>query len=262
MNLLRNVNKAMLWITVALPFTLLPACGGGSTEAIPGAGAGPAPVALGLVGNYAIFANTGIATVTASAITGDIGVGPGVTSTAITGFALNLPVASSFSTTPQVSGKVYAHDYAVPTPTDVTTASVAMGLAYNDAAARLNPDFTNLSTGNLSGLTLAPGLYKWTTGVTFPTGDLTLNGGANDVWIFQVAGTLDLASSRQVNLTGGAKPSNIFWQVAGAVTLGTTAKIQGVVLGKTAITLGNLATANGKLLAQTAVNLDQNTIAP
>jgi hypothetical protein len=225
-------------------------------------GAGPAPLALGLAGNYAIFADTGISTIPSSVITGDIGVGPGVTSTAITGFTLNLPAASPFSTSTQVSGKVYAHDYAVPTPADVTTASVDLGFAYDDAATRLNPNFTNFGAGELGVQTLAPGLYKWTGNVTLNTGDVTINGAATDVWIFQISGTLDLAANRQVLLTGGATPANVFWQVAGAVTVGANAKIQGVVLSKTAITLGNLATVNGKLLAQTAVNLDQNTIAP
>jgi hypothetical protein len=223
---------------------------------------GPVPIALGLAGNYAIFAKTGIATAVASVITGDIGVGPGVTSTAITGFALNLPMSSPFSTSTQVSGEVYAHDYAAPTPADVTTASVDLGLAYDDAATRLNPDFTNSGAGELGGLTLAPGLYKWTTGVTLNTGNVTISGAATDIWIFQVAGNLDLATTRLVNLIGGAQASNIYWQVAGAVTLATSAKIEGVVLSKTTINLGSLATANGKLLAQTAVNLDQNTIAP
>jgi hypothetical protein len=225
-------------------------------------GAGPAPVALGLAGNYAIFADTGISTIPASIITGDIGVGPGVTSTAITGFALNLLASSPFSTSTQVIGRVYAFDYAAPTPTNVTIASTNMGSAYSDAATRPTPDHTELFVGDLSGQTLTPGLYKWTTAVTLPSGNVTLNGAANDVWIFQISQTLDLAANSQVLLTGGATPANVFWQVAGAVTVGANAKIQGVVLSKTAITLGNSATVNGKLLAQTAVNLNKNTIAP
>jgi hypothetical protein len=224
--------------------------------------AGPATVALGQADNYAVFADMGISTVPASAITGDIGVGPAVTSTAITGFALTLDPSTVFSTDPQVIGSVYAFDYAAPTPTKVTNASTDMGLAYDDAATRPTPDQTELMGGNLSGLTLAPGLYKWTTAVTLPPGNVTLHGAANDVWIFQISQTLDLAANSQVLLTGGATPANVFWQVAGAVTVGANAKIQGVVLSKTAITLGNSATVNGKLLAQTAVNLNKNTIAP
>lgn len=227
------------------------------------AAAGPAPVVLGMAGNYAIFTDTGISNATfPAAITGDMGVGPGVTSTAITGFALVLPAASPFSTSTQVTGNVYAFDYAAPTPTDVTTASNDMGFAYDDAAGRLLPDFTDLFVGgNIGGQTLAPGLYRWNSAVTVPFGtNVTFAGGPNDVWIIQVTGTLDLAANTQVLLTGGALPKNIFWQVAGAVTLGASSHLEGVVLAKTAITLGSLATANSRLLAQTRVNLDQNTV--
>ena len=226
---------------------------------------GPAPVNLGLAANFAIFADTGISNATnPAAITGDIGVGPGVTSTAITGFALNLPAGSAFSTSAQVTGKAYAFDYAAPTPTYVTTASTDMLAAYNDAAGRtagVGP-FLNTGGGNIGGLTLAPGIYTWGTAVTLPIGtNVTLSGGPNDVWVFQIAGTLTTGANTSVLLSGGALPRNIFWQVAGSsATLGANAHFEGVVLTKFAINFGNQASANGRLLAQTAVNLDQNAV--
>jgi hypothetical protein len=226
-----------------------------------------APIDLGLAGNYAIFADTGIANATAgTVVTGDIGVGPGVTSTAITGpWALVLPAGGAFSTSVgQVTGKVYAHDYASPTPVDVTTASTDLALAYDDAAGRtagVGP-FLNRGGGTIGGLTLDPGVYTWGTDVTVPFGtNLTLSGGPNDVWIFQIAGTLTTGAATRVNLIGGALPKNIFWQVAGtSVTLGATAHFEGIVLAKFAINFGNQASANSRLLAQTAVNLDQNAV--
>jgi hypothetical protein len=224
---------------------------------------GPAPVNLGLAGNYTVFADTGISNaVTPAAITGNMGVGPGVTSTAITGFALTLPAASSYSTSAQVSGKVYAFDYAAPTPTNVTTASQDMAAAYTDAAGRNHPDFLNLKGGNLAGLTLAPGLYNWGTSVTLPVGtDVTLSGGPYDVWIFQISGTLTTGAATHVFLSGGAQAKNIFWQVAGtSVTLGANAEFEGIVLAKDAINFGSKAQETGRLLAQTAVNLNQNAV--
>lgn len=226
---------------------------------------GQAPVNLGLAGNYTIFANTGIANaVTPAAITGDMGVSQAVTSTAITGFALNLPAGSAFSTSAQVTGNVYAFDYAAPTPTNVTTASADMGSAYTDAAGRLLPDFVDLSGGILGGLTLAPGLYRWNSAVTLPFGsNVTLSGGPNDVWILQITGTVTTAANTNVFLTGGALPKNVFWQVAGAtVTVGAGAHFEGVVLAQNAMTFGNQASVSGRLLAQTAVNLSQNAITP
>jgi hypothetical protein len=223
-----------------------------------------APVDLGLAGNYAIFANTGIANATApAAITGDMGVGPGVTSTAVTGpWALNLPAGSAFSTSAQVTGKVYAFDYAAPTPTNVTTASNDMGTAYTDATGRLLPDFVNVGTGNLGGQTLTPGLHRFGSNVTLPFGtNVTLSGGPDDVWIIQVTGFLTTAANTSVFLSGGAQAKNIFWQVAGtSVTLGANAHFEGVVLTKFAVNFGNAASANSRLLAQTAVNLDKSTV--
>lgn len=226
-----------------------------------------APVNLGTAGDYVIFADTGIANATtclAPCVTGDMGVGPGVTDTAITGFGLILPPAGASSTSAQVSGNIYAFNYAVPTPAKVTTASADMGLAYNDAAGRtaaVGPNL-NLGGGTLTTQTLAPGVYTWGTGVTLgPAQILTLSGSSTDVWIFQIAGTLTTAATSSVNLTGGALPKNVFWQVAGAVNIGAApAHFEGVVLGQTAITFGSLATANSRLLAQTAVNLDQTTV--
>ena len=80
------------------------------------------------------------------------------------------------------------------------------------------------------------------------------------MWIFQVAGTLDQANATRVTLAGGALAKNIFWQVAGAVTIGTTAHFEGVVLAKTLVAVNTGASVNGRLLAQTAVTLQMNAV--
>ena len=108
-------------------------------------------------------------------------------------------------------------------------------------------------------MTLKPGTYKWGSGVTILS-DVTLNGGPKDVFIFQIAGTLTQASATRVTLTGGARPQNIFWQVADVVALNTTAHFQGIVLAQTGITVATGASVNGRLFAQTAVSLQKNAI--
>ena len=85
-------------------------------------------------------------------------------------------------------------------------------------------------------------------------------GGANDVWIFQIAGTLGISPGKMVNLSGGAQPNNIFWQVAGQTTLGTTSQFKGIILDQTAIVMQTGATLDGRALAQTAVTLDANAV--
>jgi hypothetical protein len=219
--------------------------------------ASPAAVNLGTAGNFAILSKTGISTTGATSVVGDIGVSP-VAATYITGFALTLPAAGAFATSALVTGKVYAPGYANPTSANLTVAILDMQTAYTDAAGRA-PNVTELGAGNIGGLTLAPGVYKWGTGLTIPT-DVTLSGGANDVWIFQVAQTLNISSAKKVVLAGGAQAKNIFWVVAGQTTIGTTAVFNGNILDQTAIVLNTGAKLNGRALAQTAVTLDSNAV--
>ena len=215
------------------------------------------PVQLGLAGNFAILAKSAISSVPATAVTGDIGVSPAA-ATYITGFSLTADSTNVFSTTPQVTGKVYAADYAVPTPSYLTTAIGDMELAFTDAAGRA-PDFKELGAGNIGGKTLTPGVYKWSTGLLIPT-NVTLSGSATDVWIFQIAQDLTVSSGAQVKLIGGAQAKNIFWSIAGEVDLGTTSHFEGVLISQTAIKLHTGASVNGRLLAQTAANIDSSTI--
>jgi hypothetical protein len=218
------------------------------------------PVGLGSSGNFAILAKSGISTTTGSQVTGDMGVSP-IDSTAITGFSLSLDSTTTFSTSIQVTGKIYAANYSEPTPTMLTTSVSNMETAYTDAAGRTIPDYTELGTGNISGMTLTPGLYKWSTPVLINT-DVTLAGGPGDVWIFQIEGNLTVAGSASVLLSGGAQAGNIFWQVAGGtgVTIGTSAHIEGVILAQNAINMITGASMNGRLLAQKDVTLQSNAV--
>ena len=214
-------------------------------------GIGPAPVRLGTAGTFAILSKTGITDVYASAVKGDVGTSP------ITGAALLLSCG-------EVTGRIFVVDAAGPAcaindATTLTAAVLDMETAYLDAEGRVSPDFTELGAGEIGGLTLRPGLYKWGTSLLI-SNDVTLAGGPNDVWIFQVAGTLDEANAARVTLTGGALAKNIFWQVAGAVTIGTTAHFEGVVLAKTLVAANTGASVNGRFLAQTAVTLQMNSI--
>jgi hypothetical protein len=213
-------------------------------------------VDLGTAGNFIIVAKTAINNSSTSAITGDLGLSPAAASY-ITG--LPLTKATGYATSAQVTGRIYAADMADPTPANLTTAVNNMVTAYNDAAGRPSPDFSELGAGNIGGKTLTAGLYKWTSTVTIPT-DVTITGGPNDVWIFQISGNLTMSSAVNITLSGGAQAKNIFWQVAGQATLGTTSHFEGVILSMTGITLQTGASMNGRALAQTAVILDANAI--
>jgi hypothetical protein len=226
---------------------------------LPAVSSAATTVDLGRAVYFSILTKAGISTTGATHIVGDMGVSP-ISGAAITGFSL-VQQAPSYSTSPLVTGHVFAANYAAPTPVALTREIGDMQTAYVDAAGRTNPTATELGAGNIGGLTIRPGLYKWGTGVIIPT-NVTLSGSSTGIWIFQVAGTLTVASGKQVVLAGGALDKNIFWVVAGKTTLGTTAVMHGTILDKTAIVLMTGAKLYGKALAQTAVTLGAATVAP
>jgi hypothetical protein len=215
------------------------------------------PVDLGEASQYVVLAETAISTVSPSTITGDIAVSPAA-ATYITGFSLIADPSNVFSTSSQVTGKVYAADYAVPTPANLTTAIGNMKTAFTAAAGRA-PDVTGLGAGSIGGMALPAGVYRWGTGLLMAT-SVTLTGSATDVWIFQVAKNLTVSNGAHLVLEGGALPANIFWQVSGDVTLGTTVEFDGTILCQTGISLDTGASITGRLLAQTAVTLDANAV--
>jgi len=233
-----------------IPVAILSMLAVGTSSAA--AAAPETPINLASASNFTVLSKSGVTDVFKTSISGDVGTSP------ITGAAIGL-------TCSEVDGIIYTVDAAGPLPcaiTDPTRLTAAVGdmeAAYNDAAGRTLPDELNLGAGEIGGLTLAPGLYKWTTDVSISK-DLVLTGGPDDVWIFQIAGTLDVASAKNVTLAGGAQAKNVFWQTAGAVTIGTTAHFEGTVLSKTMIAMKTHASINGRLLAQTAVTLQMNTL--
>ncbi len=267
MNRFGSLCKPLMWFMALGLAAFVAGCGGdgdggnagtptgaGAGTGVGGAGRGPAPVNLGAAGNFVILAQSAITDVPPSAVTGNVGLSPA------TGAGIDLTCA-------EVTGGVINDvdntgplPCTVPDAVGLTAAIGAKGTAYTDAQGRA-PDYTELGAGNIGGLNLGPATYKWGTGVSIPT-NLTLTGGANDVWIFQIAQGLTVSSGVQIILAGGALPQNIYWATFAASDLGTTSRFKGVILSQTAIVMKTGATINGKLLAGTAVTLDHNTVTP
>ena len=209
--------------------------------------AGPAPVDLGSCAHFAILAGAAITSTGGGAINGDVGASP------IGGSAIGATCA-------QVNGTIYAVDAtgpacAVIAPALLTAAKGDLTTAINDAAGRTptpSGPFLNPGAGNIGGLNLVPGLYKFTDTALITGSDLTLTGGPDDVWIFQIAADLEVGSTVQVILAGGAQARNIFWQVGTSVAIGTFAVFKGTIMADQAITMNTSSTMDGRALAFTA----------
>ncbi|KAF7326866.1 Fungal antifreeze protein exerts hyperactivity By constructing an inequable beta-helix [Mycena venus] len=220
---------------------------------------GPAAVNLRKAANYAIFTESGVSTFPPSVITGAVAVSP-IAATVMTSFSLSSTPASNSLPLAQVTGKLFAADYATRTPANLATAVSDMGTAFKDAIGLVNPNLSNLAVdGSIRGLTLAPGLYKWTSAVNIES-NITIKGSAMDTWIFQVTMTLTVVTGIKTVLSGGAFATNIVRVATGAITAETGLHLEGVILGKINITVQTGATANSRLLAQTAVTLRKATV--
>src|SRR5450830_361542 len=253
----RGEDRMRRVLATLVALSLVMAMFTGVLAPVPEAGAASPPtVNLLSARNFVILSKAGITNVPTSHITGNVGTTP------ITGASLGL-------TSPEVTGIIYTVDAAGPAgrvidPSLLDTARIDMEAAYVNAANRTpGTGATNLNVGDgtLNGQNFVPGTYTWNTpGNVKITGDITLTGGANDVWIFQITGTLDMAANMTVHLAGGALPQNIFWQVADVVTLFPGSHFEGNILGKTKIAMQSGAKINGRLLAQTEVTLIANTV--
>lgn len=205
----------------------------------------------GTAGHFVILTKTGITDVPNSAVTGNVGVSP------ITGNADHL-------TCPEVDGKIYSVNAAGPPPCNIvaphrlTVAVGDMETAYRNAAGR-NAKHINVGGGDISGLTLRPGVYRWDTDVHVYT-DAYLKGDSRAVWIFQVSKNFVIAANKSIKLLGHAQSQRIFWQIAGFTSLGAGAHIEGIVLDKTMIDMKTGASVRGRLYAQTALTLEKNRI--
>jgi hypothetical protein len=220
---------------------------------------GPGVVDLGTAGNFAVLTKSGISTTGATLVTGDIGVSP-IDHTAITGFSETLDASGAYSTSIYVVGKIYAADYAPPTPTYVSTAISDQETAFTTANGLTTNVIVDLGAGDISGMTLAPGLYKWGTGLLITNAGVTLAGGPDDTWVFQISDDFTIDNDAIITLSGGAQAKNIFWVTATQALLGSNVDFKGNLLAKNLISLNTGTTVLGRLLSQKAVTLQASIV--
>ena len=220
---------------------------------------GPGIVDLKSAADFTVLSKTGISTIGVTSITGNIGVSPAM-ATGLTGFSLIMDATNQFSTSLYVIGKVYASDYTLAPPSKMTTAVSDMESAFTAANGMTTTVIVDKGAGNISGMTLAPGLYKWSTGLLITNQGVTLSGGPNDTWVFQIAQGLTVDNTAIIHLTGGAQAKNIFWITASNAVIGSDVDFSGNILSQTLISLNSRAKVTGRLLAQSAVTLNTSIV--
>lgn len=136
-----------------------------------------------------------------------------------------------------------------------------MEAAYNQVAGAVPVTETERGAGLISGETFTPGIYKWSSTVSF-AGTITFDGGPNDEFIMQIAQTFTVGSSARMELLNGAQAKNVYWAIAGVVDFGTASHGEGIFLAKTNISFKNGSSLNGAAYAQTAVTMIGTTIGP
>lgn len=202
---------------------------------------GQPTVVLGSAAAFAILAGAGVTNTGGTIVTGDLGTDPTGT---VDGFPPGI-----------VIGDIHAADpISALAKIDLTT-------AYNDAQGRSTGSIS--LPGDLSGLTLTPGLYTNSTSVMLSTGNLTLDaqGDENAVFILQMGSTLNTLPGTQVILSGGAQAANIFWSVGTSATLGTNSIFYGNILADQSISLNTGAVLYGRALTRiAAVTLQTNVV--
>jgi len=227
------------------------------------------PVDLGTAGDFVILTKSGISTVPASVIVGDIGVSP-ITFEAMTGFSMIADSSNTFSTSSQLTGKAFGADLTSPTPSKMTIAIGDMETAYTDAASRPISNGANLNilAGLITGTTFTPGVYTWGSDIAFDS-DIYLSGSADDIFIFQSSGNVIVGADAKVLLippadgSSGGGPltaATIVWQLAGHLKVDASAHLEGVFLIKNDAAFGADSSLNGRILAQTAATLITATI--
>jgi hypothetical protein len=191
--------------------------------------AGPAPIDLRSAAHFTILATATTTTTGGGIINGDVGLSP---------------VGSQGIPPGQISGTIYnGGPIAAQAQLDLNAAIIAASPAQLPGGINAGAE--------LGGQTLVAGVYVSPSGAYDITSvDLTLNGGPNDVWVFQMASTLTVGVGRQVILTGGAQARNIFWQVGSSATLGTSSVFKGTIMAYSSITMNASSTLDGRALAQ------------
>ncbi|MDP1719952.1 MAG: ice-binding family protein [Candidatus Nanopelagicaceae bacterium] len=235
-------KSSILRILAVLPFLFLSLYAPTSASALTPTDYLGNAVSFGVLANTPSITNTGATTITGTA-GNNVGIAP----------AASFTGAGSVTMT---GGTVHLND------TAAQNAQTSLTAAYTTLSTLSGA--TVLSSAQLGGRTLAPGVYSQTS-LDLDNRTLTLDGGGdpNALFVFQSGSTLVTAASvlSKVVLINQAQACNVYWTVASATTIEVGSTFVGHILGVATVTAKTGAQIEGQLLSRdAAVTMDTNVI--
>lgn len=153
-----------------------------------------------------------------------------------------------------ITGSYVINDGPVQINTANANSCAATRVIAFQTASSAKCDFL-MGGGDLSGLTLIPGVYCATTFTTVASSIVTLNAQNNLAaqWVFVTGTTVITGADSSIVFTNGGTAENLFWAVGTSATLGSSSAFMGSIIASAAITFGSGSTIIGHAYAGTAI---------
>lgn len=193
------------------------------------------PEFLDTAASFSVIGGSTVTNTGSSVLDGSLAVSPG---SALPGFPPGL-----------IGGSVHSNDaVAIQAQIDLVTAANALMAV---------PAF-DVGTADLDGLTFLAGAYSSASSL-LNNGTITLQGDADDVFIFTAVSTLTTGAGSTIAFIGDVQECNVFWRIGSSATLGAGSHLAGTVIAQASVSATTSATIAGRLFAQTAaVTLQSN----
>jgi hypothetical protein len=197
---------------------------------------------LGILESFEAYTGAGGVTNSGGTVTGDVGT--------------NLGIISGF-TAPDYPGTYTGNIYKEDTITDqarydLLRLYINLNALFVNFPNALDPaTFPAHAAAFGGGETLVPGVYSIGSAGSLTAG-LTLDGGGdpNAVFVIKMNGAFTVAAGATVSLTNGAKSSNVFWLISGAISVAADAEVKGTLFSKAgAVGLGARVILEGRMLS-------------
>ena len=219
------------FLTITIIFAVFLSLAGLSFNASAASPAAASPP-LGAASSFSVLAAKAMSAANKTSVSGDLGLSPGL---------------AVSRTGPWTVG---GSQYFGPKSLAGNAQSAALG-AFNNLAGQTSNGAWSLNPKP------APGV--WTDANATFVGTLTLTGGINAVWVFQIGS--DMTFSGNVIMGGNAQACNVFWQIGRDATIAAGSDLSGTLIASRDVTIVSGARVNGRIISLNgSLTTDGNSI--